>query len=322
MLPDTTYLERHDCISLLDRPICEPDAMADSIRWPVFEPETQAEGRDVRGFQSVLLDLGARLGLPGMINEDGTPKFRDYADYMAMHERKPGVGPLAGWRGVDGSKSGRGEPNPNQVQKYIENGGFFETHVPEEARFYKHANKAWQDWAVEMGLQDGPVENIFFLYLEPLRKFQLCAEGKAEPQPPNSHRDQILTCFDPLPVWYPPFEGDAVDEAEFPYHALTQRPAAMYHSWGSQNAWLRQIHGANPLYVPANICDESRIGRRRLGRAFFRSWQDQGAGPPDGSGQPEHDVDLERYRQTLRCLEPEHGRAGSQKRLSLKPPHS
>jgi anaerobic selenocysteine-containing dehydrogenase len=26
ILPDTTYLERHDCISLLDRPICEADA--------------------------------------------------------------------------------------------------------------------------------------------------------------------------------------------------------------------------------------------------------------------------------------------------------
>ncbi|CAN0606691.1 unnamed protein product, partial [Ectocarpus sp. 12 AP-2014] len=38
VLPDTTYLERHDCISLLDRPICEPDAVADSIRWPVVEP--------------------------------------------------------------------------------------------------------------------------------------------------------------------------------------------------------------------------------------------------------------------------------------------
>ena len=35
ILPDTTYLERHDCISLLDRPICEPDAVADAIRWPL-----------------------------------------------------------------------------------------------------------------------------------------------------------------------------------------------------------------------------------------------------------------------------------------------
>ncbi|MEM1314825.1 MAG: molybdopterin dinucleotide binding domain-containing protein, partial [Pseudomonadota bacterium] len=37
---------------------------------------------------------------------------------------------------------------------------------------------------------------------------------------------------------------------EYPLHAITQRPAAMYHAWGSQNAWLRQIHGENPLYVP------------------------------------------------------------------------
>jgi anaerobic selenocysteine-containing dehydrogenase len=31
---------------------------------------------------------------------------------------------------------------------------------------------------------------------------------------------------------------------------------AMYHSWGSQNAWLRQIHGKNPLYVPTRIWKE------------------------------------------------------------------
>ncbi len=31
---------------------------------------------------------------------------------------------------------------------------------------------------------------------------------------------------------------------------------AMYHSWGSQNAWLRQIHGHNPLYVPREVWAE------------------------------------------------------------------
>ncbi len=259
VLPDTTYLERHDCISLLDRPICEPDVMADSIRWPVVEPETQAEGRDVRGFQSVLIELGARLGLPGMTNEDGSAKFKDYADYMANHERKPGVGPLAGWRGKDGDSHGRGEPNPNQIDAYIENGGFFEAHVPDNARYYKHANKNWQDWAVEMGLQDGPVENVFNLYHEALAKFQLCADGKMEPVAPDTHKERIKTCFDPLPTWYPPFEGEGINEADYPYHALTQRPAAMYHSWGSQNAWLRQIHGANPLYVPGAICEAAGL---------------------------------------------------------------
>ena len=70
IFPDTTYLERHDCISILDRPICEPDALADSIRWPVVEPD-----RDVRGFQTVLVQLGVKLGLPGFIEEDGSAKI-------------------------------------------------------------------------------------------------------------------------------------------------------------------------------------------------------------------------------------------------------
>jgi anaerobic selenocysteine-containing dehydrogenase len=33
----------------------------------------------------------------------------------------------------------------------------------------------------------------------------------------------------------------------------------MYHSWGSQNAWLRQIHGSNPMFVPSKICDEKGL---------------------------------------------------------------
>ncbi len=127
--------------------------------------------------------------------------------------------------------------------------------MPEEAHYFKHANRAWSDWAIEHGLQDGPVENIFQLYLEPLRKFQLAAEGKVNRQPPEHHRARIRTCFDPLPTWYPPFADDGLDENAYPLHAITQRPAAMYHSWGSQNAWLRQIHGENALYVPGEVCD-------------------------------------------------------------------
>ena len=252
ILPDTTYLERHDCISLLDRPICEADAVADSIRWPVMEPD-----RDVKGFQSVLLAIGAKLGLPGMVDESGAPLYDDYADYIINHQRKPGIGPLAGFRGTDGTKSGRGEPNPNQIQAYIDNGGFWKEEIPEDAKFYKHANQAYQDWAVEMGFFDSPQPVTFQLWLEPLAKFQLAAKGHGDIQPPDHLRQRIIDCFDPLPNWYAPFEGDLLaDETAYPYHAITQRPAAMYHSWGSQNAWLRQIHTSNPLYVPGPICDQ------------------------------------------------------------------
>src|SRR3546814_16062155 len=83
-------LERGDCISLLDRPICAADGPADSIRQPVVAPD-----RDVRPFQDVLIDLGARLGLPGLTNDDGTPRFPGgYADYIANHARAPGIGML------------------------------------------------------------------------------------------------------------------------------------------------------------------------------------------------------------------------------------
>ncbi len=248
VLPDTTYLERHDCISLLDRPISEPDGAADAIRWPVVEPD-----REVRGFQSVLIDLGARLGLPGFVTESGAPKYRDYADYMVNHERRPGVGPLSGWRG-DGSETGRGAPNPQQLDRYIENGGFHIAHIPESAQYFKAFNADYQTWAVGMGFFDAPQPYVYNLYLEPLAKFRLAAQGFGERQPPGHLRERIAEAFDPLPIWYPPFEGETV--AGFPLHAITQRPAAMYHAWGSQNAWLRQIHGHNPLYVPGALCDE------------------------------------------------------------------
>ncbi|MEM9317919.1 MAG: molybdopterin oxidoreductase family protein [Pseudomonadota bacterium] len=247
ILPDTTYLERHDCISLLDRPICEPEAAADAIRWPVVTPD-----RDVRGFQSMLLDLGARLGMPGFVDDAGQPAYADYADYIARHERRPGVGPLAGWReGGDG----RGAPNPKQIESYIANGGFWLAHVPQEAQYYKMANRAYQDWAVAMSFFDAPQPYTFDIYQETLRKFQLAAEGFGDRQPPDHLRATIAEAFDPLPVWYP----TAKAEGSFPLHAITQRPAAMYHSWGSQNAWLRQLHGAVPLYVPEQVMADAGL---------------------------------------------------------------
>ncbi|WP_170434025.1 molybdopterin oxidoreductase family protein [Ruegeria arenilitoris] len=248
ILPDTTYLERHDCISLLDRPICEADGAADAIRWPVIEPD-----RDVRGFQTVLIQLANKLGLPGFTDEDGSAKYTDYADYMVNHQRKPGIGPLAGFRGADGSQVGRGDVNPNQLDRYIENGGFYVEHIPDEALFYKPWNGAYQDWAVGMGLYDSPQPYLFQLYSEPMRKFQLAAEGHGDRQPPDHLRGRIKETMDPLPIWY---ETDQTGNEGFTVNALTQRPMAMYHSWGTQNAWLRQLHGRNPLYVPTKLMCE------------------------------------------------------------------
>jgi sulfite dehydrogenase (quinone) subunit SoeA len=245
ILPDTTYLERWDCISLLDRPISHADAAADAIRHPVIEPD-----RDVRSFQEVLLDLGARLGLNGMVKEDGTPKYPGgYADYITNHERRPGLGPLAGWRGKDGEGQGRGEPNPDQLQRYIDNKGFWEYELPEAHRYYRYANKGYLEWAEQMGFVTNTNQIVMKIYSEALQKFRLAAEGHGEVQPPDAERERIKAYSSPLPIWYLPIEEQMVSNDAYPLHALTQRPMHMYHSWGSQNAWLRQITGENRLYM-------------------------------------------------------------------------
>ncbi len=254
ILPDTTYLERWDCISLLDRPICSAEGPGDAIRQPVVAPD-----RDVRPFQDVLIDLAVRLKLPGFTNADGGAKFPGgYADYIVNHERKPGVGPLAGFRGIDGTKSGVGEPNPNQLDRYIENGAFWRHHFEPDQLYFKHANKGYLEAAVKLGLIDKAEQIVLHLYSEPLQKFRNAARGIGPIQAPAEHRARIEAHFDPLPIWYPTFEGAQIDTGEFPLHAVTQRPMPMYHSWGSQNAWLRQIISHNRLYM--NVRTAAKLG--------------------------------------------------------------
>ncbi len=254
VLPDTTYLERYDCISLLDRPISDADGAADAIRQPVLPPS-----RDVRPFQDVLLDLGARLKLPALVGDDGKPRYPGgYRDYIANHERQPGFGLLAGWRGANGGDYGRGAPNPMQIDRYIENGCFWRHELNPSQRYYKHANKEYLDWAVGMGFLASPEPIVMQLYCETLQRFRLAARGHGDRQPPQSERQRIETYFDPIPFWYAPFEESLLSATEFPLHAVTQRPMAMYHSWGSHNAWLRQIHGDNRLYI--NRATAERLG--------------------------------------------------------------
>ena len=58
--------------------------------------------------QSVLIDLAGRLKLNGFVDCRGRALYKDYADYIVRHERRPGIGPLAGFRGPAGDRTGRG----------------------------------------------------------------------------------------------------------------------------------------------------------------------------------------------------------------------
>src|SRR5574343_817897 len=109
VLPDTTYLERHDVMGMLDRPISEFDGPVDSVRIPVVMPLGEC-----RPFQEVLIELASRLKFPAFTREDDTPKFSGYTHCIVNVQPQPGIGFLMGWRGKNGDEHLRGEPNPKQ----------------------------------------------------------------------------------------------------------------------------------------------------------------------------------------------------------------
>ena len=269
VLPDTTYLERRDALSLLDRPPSEPSAAVDAIRTPIVEPN-----RNARPFQEVLVDLAGRLRFPAFTNENNAPKFKDYSDFIVNFETAPGIGFLSGWRGENGDSFLRGAPNPRQWEMYERNESFCRTPLPREARFMRFANREYIRFAKNAGwlaADDDESAMQIELYSETLRRFQLAGEGFGARVPPDeTRRRRLRENFDPLPFW----RATMGDETEArPLCAVTQRPMFMYHSWDSQNAWLRQIADRNPVFLHRTLAEslgvregdavwiESRMGR-------------------------------------------------------------
>ena len=247
VLPDTTYLERHDVMSMLDRPISEFDGPVDSVRIPVLDPLGEC-----KPFQEVLIELASRLKFPAFTTPEGERKFKDYPDFITRFQTTPdsGIGFLSGWRGKDGDKPLRGEPNPNQWQKYAENNCVHQYHMPPEHQYMRNWNKGYLDFSKENALRQKNDPIMIAIYSDILQRFRLASTGKRPgAQPPEHLKSRIYKYFDPLPFWYPPLEDEATDLTKFTLNAITQRPMAMYHSWDSQNAWLRQIHSHNYLYV-------------------------------------------------------------------------
>ena len=247
ILPDTSYLERHDVMSMLDRPISEFDGPCDSVRVPVLPPLGQC-----KPFQEVLVELAGRLKLPAFTAADGGRKYSGYPDFIINYETAPGsgIGFLSGWRGKDGEMSLRGEPNPKQWEMYAANNCVHHHTMPPEIQYMRNWNEGYMDWAQEVGLRRDHDPIVIHLYSEFIQRFRLAAQGKTTGrQPPDRLRKRVERFFDPLPFWYEPLEVQASDRDKYPLAAVTQRPMAMYHSWDSQNAWLRQIHAHNYLFV-------------------------------------------------------------------------
>jgi anaerobic selenocysteine-containing dehydrogenase len=257
VLPDTTYLERHDVMSMLDRPISEFEGPVDSVRIPVLPPKGEC-----KPFQEVIIELGSRLKLPAFVNADGSRKYRDYPDFVINYETSPGsgIGFLAGWRGKGGEKFMKGEPNPRQWEMYEKNNCVFQYELPKSFQYMRNWNQGYLEWAKRHALLRYTEPINIHIYSEVLQKFRLAAQGKSDTrQPPDHLRERVATHFDPLPFYSQPLETQQTDLHKYPLNAITQRPMAMYHSWDSQNAWLRQIHTYNFLHVNSKTAKAAGI---------------------------------------------------------------
>ena len=135
ILPDTTYLERWDCISMLDRPISDPDGPADSIRQPVVKPD-----RNVRGFQrgidrSRCTVEAAGVRQRGWYAEVSRRLCRTTSSITSARRasaRWPaGAAQMAKRFGKSAS------PIQKQLERYIDNGCFHMHHLAPEQRYYE-----------------------------------------------------------------------------------------------------------------------------------------------------------------------------------------
>ncbi|MBK6862792.1 MAG: molybdopterin oxidoreductase family protein [Ideonella sp.] len=247
ILPDTTYLERHDVMSMLDRPISEFDGPVDSVRIPVL-PVTG----ECKPFQEVLIELGSRLKLPTFVTRDGLRKYRDYPDFIVNWETEPGsgIGFLSGWRGKGGEKFLIGEPNPRQWEMYQQHDCHYHHELPRSFQYMRNWNQGYLEWSRSNRITRYAEPILIHLYSEVLQRFRSAAEGKGiTRKPPEAQKARIAAYFDPLPFYYEPLESHVTDKHRYPLAAITQRPMAMYHAWDSQNAWLRQIHTHNVLFI-------------------------------------------------------------------------
>ena len=176
----------------------------------------------------------------------------------------------------------------------------FVEHIPEGANYYKPWNMRIRTGPWTWASIDSPQPYLFSALCGTDAQIPTGRRRPRRAQPPDHLRERIKA--DDGPTADLVFERDDNKGDEFPITALTQRPMAMYHSWGSQNAWLRQLHGHNPLYMPDQADARTRATGRRLGEGHLAPRRNHRAGHGNGGAERKHDLDVERHRQTQRRM--------------------
>ena len=132
---------------------------------------------------------------------------------------------------------------------YAANNCVFQYHLPENMQYMRNWNRAYLDFAKRTA---GVRKTIRFRWpsIRTLcRSFRLAAQGRQRASAAGFLARSHRGLFRPTAVLVSAAGRRRSARERYPLNAITQRPMAMYHSWDSQNAWLRQIHSHNYLYV-------------------------------------------------------------------------
>ena len=256
----------------------------------------------------------AAWSCPAFTKDDGSPRYPGgYPDYIVNHERTARAS--ARWpagAARTAARPARARRTRDQLERYIENGCFWQDELPPRARYFKHANRAYLDYAVRMGFI-GQAEPIMLqLYCEPLQRFRLAARGPrrgpAARARPRAHPDLLR----PAAVLVPAVRGRG---------AATRRASRCTRS--PSGRWRCTTPGARrtPGCARSTAATGSTSTARRAAALGLADddwvWVESRHGrikvpaAADGRGQARHRLDLERDRQARRRLEPRRRRARS-----------
>ena len=198
------------------------------------------------------------------------------------------------------TQHGSGAPNPEPARALHRQRLLLAHELAGERALLQDANRDYLEWAAAMGFVDNAEPIVLQLYCETLQKFRLAARGPRRAcSRPSAPRARSTTYFDPLPIWYAPFE-ERGGRRRTPSRC-TRSPSGR---WPCTTPGARRTPG----------CGRSTASNRLLHasahrRARSASPMTTGSGSTshhgrikvqveaDGGRQPRHGVDLERDRQ-------------------------
>ena len=352
VLPDTTYLERFDAISLLDRPISDADARRGCDPPPGVRSGDAARQRRSRARRARLPVGAARPRRAARAAGHGArgrlaavPRLRRLHRAPRARARRRPARRLAR-RGRRAARQGHAEPAAarSATSNTAATGARRSRNMRAISRW---PTAVICEWAQRFGFVGGTEPIVLQLYSETLQKFRLAAQGHGASQPPPEHRERVATYFDPLPLWYEPFESAQLEETlprdrdaahRSDPRSATDAPSpacgrGMGRGQGARAASLSPArhHPASDVHVPRLGFAErlaaadrdaqlavpasrhrraARHRRRGLGRGLLAPRQHHRTGEIRRQRAARHGVDLERDRQTQGRVEARQGCAG------------